>query len=538
MRRGEIAGWRALLCALALGQGSASAHQTAAGVVTHGSREAAPSLPEASPHAAPSSDIPSPSSHTAPLTLGECIQRALAKGFDLELQRHELAIAKEELPIAESRFDPVLSAASARSADRSSHEAAAPDLRSSGLDSQIGITQRLPSGTVVSLGSRLDRFASNHPVTTIDGTTLTTTSSRLSYTSGLTLALTQPLLKGLGRVNRIPLRQAEIDAEIAEQTYADRALDIIQRTETAYYLLAGARERLSVFRTSQLLAERLLAEAEARHAAGMATKLDLLEARVGIANARLNVLQAENAVRASEDQLLALIGRFEFDTSLGQMIVDEPLPETTPSIEGSYAFALARQPALRNARAAVELSRLRLALAKDDLKPSVDLDLTLGLTGDDERRSEAFANVFEPERSSWQAGLSITYPLGRAAERARFRQATHALTRDELAVRQLEQDVLLAIRNAIRNVQTSRESVRLAALAASLAQEQYEAERTRYRAGLSTSRRVLEAQQDLESARVSELQAKLDLRTAFSALYRIEGSSLERYGVTLTHALH
>ena len=119
---------------------------------------------------------------------------------------------------------------------------------------------------------------------------------------------------------------------------------------------------------------------------------------------------------------------------------------------------------------------LQLALAKDDLKPSVDLALTLGLAGDDRSSNRAFSNVFEPERSAWQAGLSITYPLGRVGEKARFRQATRAQTRDELAVHKLEQDVLVAVRESVRSVQTNQEAVKIVGLASNLAQEQYEAE--------------------------------------------------------------
>ena len=101
-----------------------------------------------------------------------------------------------------------------------------------------------------------------------------------------------------------------------------------------------------MFRTSLTLAERLLKEAQARHSAGMATKIDLLEGQVGIANARLNVLQAENIVRSSEDQLLALIGRFELDAPVGPTVVDEFESEATPSTQASYAQALEHQPAL------------------------------------------------------------------------------------------------------------------------------------------------------------------------------------------------
>ena len=487
---------------------------------------------------APSSNVQPFQSPEAPLTLGECVRRALANGFDLELQRHDLAIAQDDLPIAHSLFDPVISAQGAKSADKWSVNSTVPGLRSNGVVSSLGMTQRLWNGASITLGSSFDRFASNQPVTTINGTTLTTTDNNLSYTSGLRLGITQPLLKGFGSVNRIPIRQAEIGADIAERSYEDRALDVIQRTEIAYYLLTGARDQLSVFRTSQQLAERLLREADARHAAGMATKLDILEAQVGIANARLNVLQAENVVHSSEDQLLAVLGRFEFDTPVGTTIVDEAVLDVAPTVQASYARALDHQPALRNARSTMELTQLQVALAKDDLKPQVDLALALGLAGDDRTGGRSFSNALQPEQSSWQAGLLITYPLGHVGEKARLRQATHALTRDELAVHKLEQDVLVAVRQAVRGVQTNEESVTIAGLASNRAQEQYEAERIRYRSGLSTSRRVLEAQKDLESARVAELQAKLDLRTALSALYRIEGSSLDHYGIGLSTDVH
>jgi hypothetical protein len=51
----------------------------------------------------------------------------------------------------------------------------------------------------------------------------------------------------------------------------DRALEVIQATENAYYLLTGAREQAQVFKISQQLADALLKEAEGRHRAGMAT---------------------------------------------------------------------------------------------------------------------------------------------------------------------------------------------------------------------------------------------------------------------------
>jgi outer membrane protein len=458
-----------------------------------------------------------------PLTLGDCVVRALAHGFDMELQLHDLEIAKDDLPIARSAFHPIVAADAGTGSSRVPQTTESLRTRSDTVDTRLGVAQRFWPGTIVSFSSDLNRLTAAPSLSDFNP----------SYSSGVTLNLTQPLMRGFGGINTVPIRRAELALDIAERSYRDRALDVIQATEGAFYLLAGARDQVSVFRVSLQLAETLLKEAEGRHRAGMATKLDLLQAQVGIANARLNLLQAEKTVKSSEDGLLALIGQFQLDEPLGPAVIDETEPTRPPNVDESYALALESQPAYRNARAVLELTKLQLLLAKDDLKPSLDLGLSVDLGGEDRSRRGAFDDAFDSERSAWQVGLSATYPIGRVGEKARYRQSRTALSRGELALHQLEQEILVNVRTAARNVETAQESVKIAALAANLADQQRDAENRRFRAGLSTSRRVLEAQTDLERARVAELQAKLDLRIAYSALYRIEGSALDRYGIAL-----
>jgi outer membrane protein TolC len=72
--------------------------------------------------------------------------------------------------------------------------------------------------------------------------------------------------------------------------------------------------------------------------------------------------------------------------------------------------------------------------------------------------------------------------------------------------------------------------VRVAALAAGLAEKQYELQKARFDAGLSTARLVLDAQTDLDDARVNELSSQVDLLSALAQLRRLEGRSLEAYG--------
>ena len=86
-------------------------------------------------------------------------------------------------------------------------------------------------------------------------------------------------------------------------------------------------------------------------------------------------------------------------------------------------------------------------------------------------------------------------------------------------------------RIAVRNVTTAIEGIGIRELATKLSIEEYEMEKAKFDAGLSTGRQVLEAQQRMDESRVDELQAKIDLLDAYSNLRELDGASLERYGI-------
>jgi len=172
-------------------------------------------------------------------------------------------------------------------------------------------------------------------------------------------------------------------------------------------------------------------------------------------------------------------------------------------------------------------------VAKDAVKPDLSVGAALGLNGNRGSGSDAFSDALDRQNHSWQVDFAFSYPLGQVSSKARYRQSLATLTREQTRLRQLEQSIEVQVRSAVRSVETNTESVKIATLASNLSEKQYELEKARFDAGLSTSRRVLEAQNDLETNRVSELQAKVALHAAISALHRIEGSSLQRYSVNL-----
>jgi outer membrane protein TolC len=456
------------------------------------------------------------------LTLEECVARALKQNFDLQIQAFDTANAKESLTISQAGFDPTFTASTSKSVSQS--DVAATTLvgtRSELNDTRLGVSQKVVTGATVNLSGSLDRSETNNTFSTLNP----------AYTADVSLAVKQPLLKNAGlTVNRANINRAELGVTRANLTYQSRLLQVVRDTENAYYNLVFAREQLKVRNSSLELAARLFDENQTRKNTGVATDLDVLQAEVGVANARRNVIDAEKAVRDRQDDLLNLIGQFEFSQTLGE--VSLPAAEiSVPEFDKSFTLAREQQPDYLSTRASIKQLELDVATSKNSALPSLDLGGSVGYNAKDRTSSRALDRVPDGDGYAWQLDLSLSVPWGMRSERAQYRTAKNNLMREQARLQQLEQNLVVQVRAAVRAVETNLEGVKISTMATGLSEKQYELEKARFDAGLSTSRLVLEAQDSLELARVSELQSRVNLRTALAELHRLEGSSLLRYGI-------
>jgi len=459
-----------------------------------------------------------------PLTLQECVDRALNKNFDLQIQRFSTRNAHDDVIAANADYDPdfVLGVSRAGSKDAN----ASPTTTSQQDQSRLAVTQKIVTGASVTASTSLDRSRVSpftapplyNPV----------------YNSDLALSIRQPLLQGAGiTVNRAAIARAKLGVTRANYNFKSVVLNVVRDVEGAYYNLAFAREQLKVYEFSLGVAQKLLDENKSRRNTGVATDLEVLQSEVGVANARRNILLAQQTVLDNEDGLLRLIGQFEFNSPLGTVrLANDPAPEV--SLDHSYALALANQPDYAAGKVLAEQLKLDAQVAKSNRLPSLDLGGAIGYNSkDSDSYASAAGNAWSGDAYNWQVDLTLTFPWGLRAERARYRQAMSSLNQQEAALRQLDQNILAQVRSAVRSVDTNRETVKISDLSTQLSEKQFEFEKARYEAGLSTFRFVQQSQADLDLARVNELQARVTLRLSLADLARLEGSSLDHYKIKL-----
>ena len=460
----------------------------------------------------------------ATLTLQECVDRALNKNFDLQIQRFNTQNSHDSVISADAAYDPTLALSAIR--DGSKDANAAPTHTAQQDLARFTVAQPIVTGATITAGTALTRSKVN-PATA-------TPFYNPVYNSDLTLAITQPLLQGAGiTINRAAINRAKLGVTLANYNFKSAVLNIVRSVEGAFYNLVFAREQLKVYQFSLEVAQKLLDENKSRRDAGVATDLEVLQAEVGVANARRNILLAVQTVHNNEDFLLQLIGQFEFSSPPGPVqFTADPLPEV--SFDHSYALALANQPDYAAGKTYAEQLKLDALVAKNNRLPTLDLGGALGYNGkDSDSYGSASGSAWSGDSYNWEVNLTLSFPWGLRAERAAYRQAMSNLNQQETSLRQLDQNILVQVRTAVRAFETNRESVKISALSTELSVKQFEFEKARYEAGLSTFRFVQDFQSDLDTARVNELQARVNLSLSLADLARLEASSLDHYKIKL-----
>jgi len=468
---------------------------------------------------------PPPAPAAAPLTLEACIALAMKKNFDLQIEGYTVEQAKEALVVAKSDFLPTFNASSARLLSRSTYVLQQPDGSTvvvpgdnNSTSFRAGVSERIPeTNGQVSVSGNLARSSIQSP----------------PYNSGVSAAISQPLLNGAGAtVARAQIERNKLGLTIAQVNYRSRVLTVIRDTENAYYNLVAARETLRIRQLSRELAQRLFEENQARRTSGVATDLDVATAEVGVANARRAVLQADEAVRNAEDVLLSLVNVPNFDQRPGPVAFAD-FKEAAPSFAEAYKAARENYPDTLSTQDLIKQLEIDVATAKRNRLPTLNLNASVGYNSTDTSYTNVLSNLPSDHGDNRTISLTYSMPWGMRADRARYRSAVAGLNAEKVRLDQLELQLLVNVRGAVRAVETNLASVSIAGEATQLAAKQYDLQKARFDAGLSTSRLVLQAQDDLETARVNELSAKATLWSALAELHRLEGTSIQRFGVQL-----
>lgn len=307
---------------------------------------------------------------------------------------------------------------------------------------------------------------------------------------------------------------AKMNKSATQHDYDQVENDTTLAVKDAYYSVLRAQQ-FTIVRTKRVeQLEAHLKETQSHLRAGTAAPFDVLRAETEVANARQDLITAQNGVE---------LAKAAFNNTLGRSL-DAPAELEEPGQPQFVDFelascldaALSGRPEVLKMDAQQKLTKDLVQIAKQGSKPKIDLLWTMN--------QNLTTTVFNPRSNSWRGLVTVSMPIFDGGKnRATVDIAESEASNARLGYEQTLLGVKLDAQQAYLSTNESRERITLAGKTLDQARESMRLAEVRYKAGVSTQVELFDAQTALTQAETNQVNAVYDYYTAMAQLEKAVG---------------
>ena len=457
------------------------------------------------------------------LTLEQCRALTLENNLDLKVQLINPAIAAERVSEQEAQFESVFSSNLTYSKTDTPRASFLDDISGSQVDyiaTNLGVQVPLRTGGSVGFNLADSRAETGSEWSEFDP----------SYSSDLSVSITQPLLRGAGkRANTYAIRIAEYERQITDTRTKLEVIRVIASVDRVYWRLYAARRELDVRKEQYDLSYLLYEQANRFVLAGEKPQIEIIRTEAGVAQQLEAIILAENSVRDRERELKRVLNK----TGLEMQTPTVLIPATEPD---PVHYDLKKQGLVATAiNNRMEMLELELQIAQDiatvdylhnQSLPLVTMDYRYNINGLGSTREDSFDLLFDQRFEDHRVGLQLLVPLGNEAGKSQMRQAFYQ-RRQRLASRDSRGALIeLEVLNAIDQLEANWQRVLASRQRTILDGRLFEAEKRQFELGLGTSTDVLQAQANFAEAQRTEILALAEYQISLVDLAYATGTLL------------
>lgn len=312
--------------------------------------------------------------------------------------------------------------------------------------------------------------------------------------------------------NQATIRKLEYEGQ--KSTLSETINSVIYQTKDAYFNLLYTYEAKRVAETTVAQYTMFYDQAKAFYEIGLNPKVDVTIAESNLSNAKLQLIQASNAVNLAVAQLNNVMGVPFIDP----YSVQERLRYTPTDITFEEAVEIAREsrPDLKLAETKVEAAKQTLKLVKKSYFPTISVE------GQYQRGGKSWNSNY-----GYNLGGYLNFPtINGMLIKNEIKEARYLYDK-ELANAQITQNkIYLEIQNAYLTLIEKKNQIPVAILQVKQAKENYELSYGRYRVGEANPIELKEAQTTYQSAQLSYYNALYQYNSAKAALEKAIGKNL------------
>jgi outer membrane protein TolC len=285
-----------------------------------------------------------------------------------------------------------------------------------------------------------------------------------------------------------------------------------------YLLTVASAARLDTAKAQLNTAQTIFQQTQDLKTAGVAAGIDVLRSQVQMQTQQQRVLAAQNQFEQQKMSLARTIGiPVAQQFQLTDAVPYAPLGAL--NLEEALAHAYQVRPEFRAAESRVRSAELAVKAAKGEALPTVELNGQTGFIGPTPGTSE----------NTYVISGGVRIPIFQGGKvKADVDQAATLLRQERLQLENLRARVEYEIRAALLDVKTSDDQVAVANQQIGLAAEQLKEAQDRYKAGVSGSLEVVQAQEAVAGANENHIQALYQNNVAKLSLVRALGEAEQR----------
>ena len=305
-----------------------------------------------------------------------------------------------------------------------------------------------------------------------------------------------------------------LDYEAYKTTLGATINDVIYQTKDAYYNLLYAFENKRVAEDTVNKFEMFYNQAKAFYEIGMNPKVDVTIAEVNLSNAKLQLIQADNAVNLAVARLNNVMGVPFID----KYNVQERLKYQPVDVTFNQSIEIARdaRPELKLAELKVESANQTLKLVKKSYFP------TLSIEGQYQVGGKSWTSNY-----GYNLGGYLNFPrVNGMLIKNEIQEARYLYDKEIANAKNTQNQIYLEIQNAYLMLEEKKNQMPVAMLGVKQAKENYELSYGRYRVGEANPTELKDAQINYQQTQLSYYNALYQYNSAKAALEKAIGKNL------------
>ncbi|MCP4252058.1 MAG: TolC family protein [Candidatus Scalindua sp.] len=473
------------------------------------------------------------------MKLKDCIILAIHNNYDIKIAKLEPMITENDITVARSVFDPVFIASGETAKNETPSNSGVLLGATTGGDPgrykqdtntiDASLEKLFSTGTIFTLEFNIER-ANVDPVSAF--------TLKNPVTEGYIEAkITQPLLRNAGIFyNKSEIYIARNNKEKSVLELKEATIDVINSVQTAYWELVKTVEELRVRKKSLESAEDLLRKNKIQAKVGTLAPIEVLVAEDGVANKMNDIIETENNIKNREDDLKLIMNLSNHSSFSDVAIIPSDQASftiTDVTLDESIKNALANRPELFKQSLDIANARITVKQKRNELLPTLDAEAGIRYNGLSNTYGNAADSIFSEDFQSQFFGLALEVPIGNREARSNYSMAKLDARQSVLSKKRLEQEIIVEVRTAVREIKKNAESIKATEKARELALERLEAEEKKFKVGRSTSLEVLRAQDNLTIAEGKAVNALVNYQISIGDLDAKMGTILENNNIII-----